>query len=123
MIKLSLINLSFEDGIILGKEADKGFGFIIEGHACSGIKGEDLVCAAISAISETILFSMIRIASGHINSEVKTGYIKAIVEKKSIDYRAIHDMLLLINTLLIGFAETARQYPDKIEIKIKPEGE
>lgn len=82
---------------------------IVIGHANSGPRGQDIVCAAVSAVVQTYLFTLQELFG--VVGDVLQGYIQIPLpdtDRDRID--------LLTQSLLIGLGSIQQQYPDKIQI-------
>ncbi len=89
--------------------------FVIQGHAHAADSGEDIVCAAVSVLSQTIVLSLYHIANVDIEHEIKKGYLRCklpanMTERKSCEAG------LLIDTMLLGLKNIQDSYPQYIEI-------
>jgi len=88
----------------------------VSGHAGSAPKGEDLVCAAVSALIQTCLFSLQRMLGIDVDAEVRDGYLSFTLPlgmpsdtEKSAE--------LIVGSMLIGLDEINCSYPGYLEIK------
>ncbi|ACB84125.1 ribosomal-processing cysteine protease Prp [Natranaerobius thermophilus] len=92
-------------------------GFKVEGHADYAREGEDIVCAAISALSLTGVFASEKLCNlskqitqpeeGLLSLEMPTG----LDEQQQQTYE------IILETVIIGIYETAKNYPDYINIE------
>lgn len=94
----------------------------ITGHAGHGVKGKDIVCAAVSTLfytlgqalaedEEMLMEELVfKDKEGH-------GYIKGVPEPMYLP-----DIERIYNTIFVGFKMLARQYPDNISFNVKIEG-
>ena len=82
-------------------------GFDISGHAGYNDAGSDIVCAAISALSQTTLLGLLKYAPDDTTYTVdeESGSLTVRVSKGSVITEA------LLETLTLGLKEIARQYP------------
>lgn len=85
------------------------YGFVVEGHAEFAEHGQDIVCAAASAIAQTALkgikwFTDVRfkVESGRLAAEVLHSNTKSDT---------------IIKTMLMGLEDLALQFPDYVSIK------
>jgi uncharacterized protein YsxB (DUF464 family) len=90
--------------------------FQIEGHADYAEYGKDIVCAAVSALTITIVNSMVENLGVELNYKEQDG--KIICKLPSINDKEIDSKLqLLAQTLMMGLREIAKEYKDSIKIK------
>lgn len=90
--------------------------FSITGHAESGPYGQDIVCAAVSGLSITIINGLKDIANDNpqvIIDEDNGGLMK--VYKLSSQ----HDTQILLETFYNGIADMAESYPKNLTLKLK----
>ena len=89
---------------------------IIKGHAGSAPHGEDLVCAAVSALTYTLAANACELRDGgytrHINTKVDAGDSEISVVPTS-RYASVAE--LVISAVCVGFEVLAEQYPDYVK--------
>ncbi|MGM9892266.1 ribosomal-processing cysteine protease Prp [Limosilactobacillus sp.] len=89
--------------------------FTITGHADAGPYGQDIVCAAVSALAISTINGLEHVV--HVKPQVESdnqngGLLK--VAQLGVD----HDSQLLLNTLMNGLLDVQESYPDNIEVKM-----
>jgi uncharacterized protein YsxB (DUF464 family) len=87
--------------------------FFVEGHAEYAPYGEDIVCAAVSAIVQTAVFGLINYLNLYPNIDTKDGCLDCRLDSsiaKDIKVKAI------LETMLIGLQETATAYAQYLKI-------
>ena len=93
---------------------------VVEGHAQSGERGHDLVCAATTILAYTIASSVENmVAAGHVRKhhvEFKEGY--ATIQCLAPD-NLKSTITLMFDTVCAGFELLAHDYPDNISYEIK----
>ncbi|OWZ83929.1 ribosomal-processing cysteine protease Prp [Natranaerobius trueperi] len=97
------------------REQSKIRGFEVKGHADFAEEGSDIVCAAISALSLTGVFASERLCQlGRIKEPEKGHLIFNLPTdiSKSLEQKAF----TILETVIIGMYETAKNYPDYINI-------
>lgn len=92
----------------------------VEGHAQSGEKGHDLVCASASILAYTLAAFVSNIESASMTKDhtlsLKEG--NALIEcKVPVQYKG--SVTLAFDTICAGFDILAQQYPDNISYEIK----
>lgn len=92
--------------------------FIIKGHAYAADPGEDIVCAAVSTLSQTTVLSLHQIVDIDIEYEVKKGYLRCKLPK-NLTEKESYETKLLIDTMLLGLKNIQKSYPQHIEIHYK----
>ncbi len=91
-----------------------------DGHTNYGVKGEDIVCAALSSIVQTGLLGLLSIAGINVKSERndKRGYLKIEIPE-GLSAEKQHDADLITNTMLIGISDLNEGFSDFIELEVK----
>lgn len=84
----------------------------VTGHANYAEPGKDIVCAAISALTQTFILSMDELTTTEIKYVIEAG--NAFVEwGENLSVRA----QVLIDSFFIGLKEIANAYPQNIYIR------
>lgn len=86
-------------------------GFKIAGHAGYAPAGNDIVCAGISALAQTLIRSVEELTADRIEYEISNGIID--MEYKNLSGKAS----ALVDSFFIGVHMIADEYPDCIRIK------
>ena len=87
-------------------------GFTISGHADYAEAGSDIVCAAVSALSQTALLGLMEYASKDVPYEVNEGFLSVTVPKPS-DASEI-----ILGTMARGLQEMVRQYGEYVVLDL-----
>ncbi len=90
-------------------------GYKVTGHSRYREKGEDIVCAAISALSLTGMMAGEKLASAALTEEPREGYV-TFRAPEQLDYYQKRDLQIIMETVVIGMYQTARNYPGTITI-------
>lgn len=85
--------------------------FTVEGHANAGPHGEDIVCAAVSALTQTALLGLEGYLCHKVRYEVVSGRILAQLEETP---DALTDVVL--ETMLLGLREIEKLSPERIRL-------
>jgi uncharacterized protein YsxB (DUF464 family) len=80
----------------------------IEGHAGFAPIGQDIVCAGISALLNTLLLSLDKLVDDDIKHAVSAGY--SLIEYKNLSERA----QVLVDSFFIGVKAIADTYPNHV---------
>lgn len=83
----------------------------VSGHAGYDTKGNDIVCAGVSALYHTLIQSVSRLASCEFEVREHRDDHELIVYGPSSEAR------LLIRSFLIGMREVERAYPHYVRVK------
>ena len=79
----------------------------VSGHAGYAEIGQDIVCAAVSALYETLAANMHTFA-GHMGND-NDHFVWAIAD--------IHTMREVFDAFVVGFKRIAKQYPDHVQFE------
>ncbi|MCK8815880.1 ribosomal-processing cysteine protease Prp [Natroniella sulfidigena] len=88
--------------------------FFVEGHADYAPSGEDIICAAVSAILQTAVFGLTNYLELTPEVEVKDGWLSCKIDSKmaqDVEVKAI------LETMVAGLEETEKSYSEYIEIR------
>lgn len=91
-------------------------GFIVKGHAAFAPRGKDIVCAAVSALTQTAVMGIEKVVG--IKPKVirsARGYLKCRLPGE-LTAAQLRDAHLLLKVMAMGLEETARNYPQYIKI-------
>lgn len=86
----------------------------IEGHAGYAPRGQDIVCAGISTLVQTLIQSTEDLCTDAISYHLKKGFVE--IKHDSLS----HDAQLLVNSFWIGVDMIANRYPDYVEVVNPP---
>ena len=95
-------------------------GFVTEGHAQSAPEGQDIVCAAVSAIVQTAVFGLHEIAGLTMecaldpDSDRVTRKLPRDLRQKN--ERAYHDAQVILATMIVGLRSAADAHSEFVNI-------
>ena len=115
MIKVYFKNILYRNDIFINSNKGEVF-FYISGHSVSGIKGSDIVCAAVSAIGETAVVAINRVAQIRQKIEQRDGFLKSTLFVDDEDQEKIKSLKVILATMIIGLDEIGKNYTDSIKI-------
>ncbi|MBD8084875.1 ribosomal-processing cysteine protease Prp [Limosilactobacillus sp. c9Ua_26_M] len=89
--------------------------FQMTGHADAGPYGQDIVCAAVSALSISTINGLEQVAKTkpNIDSDDDNGGFFDVT-----DISLVHDAQVIMQTFFNGMNDIAESYPQNIEIKM-----
>jgi len=82
----------------------------IKGHANADIKGKDIVCSAISALTITAINSL----EGFTKSEIKSKDGEVTI---NIKHKISNDDQIRLDMMILGIKLIAKKYPKFVKIK------
>lgn len=92
------------------KVSRKESGIKIEGHAHYAEAGRDIVCAAVSALVQTLIQSVEELTADQIKYSMQPGTV-------DINFRDLSEHAqLLVNSFFVGLEMIASGYPDNVQI-------
>jgi uncharacterized protein YsxB (DUF464 family) len=92
------------DGQIVALEAS--------GHADAGKRGRDIVCAAVSALTQSALLGLERYAGGAFTAQIKDGFLSLrLADAPNTRAEAI------LETMYLGLLEIAKAYPKNFQLE------
>lgn len=89
----------------------------MNGHAESVDEGYDMVCCAISAISQTILIGLLEVLKLKATYSLDDGFLNFSIEK--FPDKDIEQCQVLMKTMLLGLRSIEIGYGEYINIKVE----
>ena len=94
-------------------------GFEAGGHAGGKrIRGYDLVCCAVSALTQTGVNALVSVAGLTPEVEVRDGYLKCILPQ-GLDEKTSDSAQIVLRTIMTGLTDIQKIYPNLIRIQQK----
>ena len=90
-------------GKILGYEA--------KGHASAGPRGGDIVCAAVSVLTDSVFLGLDRHLQRALDWRAESGDIYVRLKESPDELTEA-----ILSTMVLGLLEIQKKYPDKIRI-------
>ena len=90
------------------------------GHTGYGVEGEDIVCSALSAIVQTAILGIIKVAKVNVDykTDDKRGYLKATLPP-NLDKATRHDCDVILSTMIAGITDMQKGFPKFIKLEVK----
>lgn len=85
-------------------------GFVISGHASFGVHGEDIVCAAISALSQTAILGLVHLAKASPDFHQEDGLLSCQISP-DLTGEPLAQAHIILKTMFLGIKNIADQYP------------
>jgi len=86
----------------------------VSGHALSAPCGSDIVCAAVSVLTQTVIFALDDLLNIKPPLKMEEGYLFLSVPS-DIENDKKEKLHLLLETMLLGLKETAISYPRNLD--------
>ena len=94
-------------------------GYVAGGHAGGKrIRGYDLVCCAVSALTQTGVNALVSVAGVKPEVEVRDGYLKCILPD-GMDEKTSQSAQIVLRTIMTGLTDIQKIYPNLIRIQQK----
>lgn len=99
--------------IIIKTDEDKIIGYNVFGHANFAPKGKDIVCSAVSSITQTALLGLKELLKKDIEFEqdISLGFLKVMINNPD------KDSDLIIRTMALALERLEKIYPQNISVK------
>jgi uncharacterized protein len=94
---------------------DTAPGFVVEGHAGGGRRGEDIVCAGVSAIVQTAVIAVSQVAGARQEVIQREGYLASRIEPPE-DRDAALAVQVILKSMVLGLDEIVSQYPEHVSL-------
>lgn len=93
----------------------KTIGFNASGHCGYAAAGEDIVCAAVSAVMQTAVLGVTRIAGCQAAFEMKDGELYLMLDK-SVKGKQLQQAELILRTMLLGLRSIQEEYSNYLKL-------
>jgi len=109
---MTKVKFSTLNGKFVGVECD--------GHCDYAEEGADIVCAALSSITQTAVLGIMRLVGVNVDykTDEKKGYLKAIVASNLKESDA-HDVDLILRTAYLGASDLYETFSDFITVEVE----
>lgn len=85
-------------------------GITVSGHAGYAEAGKDIVCAGVTALTQTLISSMKGLSRDKVKYEISPG-------RADIHYRDLSEAgRLLVDSFFIGICQIANEFPDNVRV-------
>ncbi len=115
MITIIIKNIVFDNEIDLKNRSN--IYLEISGHSGLNKKGSDILCSAISVLSQTFILTVARVLKIKQKISRNDGFISTLIALEDVSAEDKSKLKLLFESLLIGYMEIKGEYPDKIKIE------
>jgi len=90
-------------------------GFKISGHSGFGTHGKDIVCSAVSALGQTALLGLLKVAGAEVRYKIDEGHLDCSITDAGSDRKRIMCDAIL-ETMYEGFKSIKESYKRHIDI-------
>ena len=100
-------------------ESGEMAGFEAGGHAgAKRVRGYDLVCCAVSALTQTGVNALCEVAGFEPEVEVRDGYVRCILPE-GMDEKTMDSGQIVLRTIMTGLTDIQKIFPNLIRIQQK----
>ncbi len=92
------------------------FSFEIKGHSGYAEEGRDVVCAAVSAVSQTALLGLLKVCDINVSYTVDDGYLKVVLPEDVSEEKRLKAEVILL-TMREGLKDIADGYPRFVRLE------
>ncbi|MDQ0204409.1 ribosomal-processing cysteine protease Prp [Pectinatus haikarae] len=96
---------------VLRNADHKTTGLLITGHAEFASHGRDIVCAAVSALAQSVILSLLEHVQAKIDFNVKSGHLNLILQDPPTELTEA-----VFSVALLGFREIKNGNPKNVTI-------
>ena len=86
---------------------------VVSGHEGYARHGEDIVCAAVSILSQTILIGLVEVLKQDVRYEISDGYLEFSLENKNNN----DSINALLDTFELGIENLLQEYGSYLKLK------
>ena len=97
---------------ILTQEDGKITGFSAEGHSGTAPRGEDIVCAGVSSLTDSAYLGITEYLHRNVISTDSSGKLHMVLEGRPDERTEA-----ILETMLLGLMEISKAYPKALRIK------
>jgi uncharacterized protein YsxB (DUF464 family) len=91
-------------------------GFSVSGHAGFAEAGQDIVCAAVSAIAQTAVMGLRRFGGKGISCVIEPGRLSC---RFSTPIMKFDPAWYIVETMLLGLGDIAREHPGHVHLSTR----
>lgn len=105
--------------VTVRKTDDRFLSYEVGGHAYFDEVGSDIVCSAVSAITQTTLVSLNQVANiDDLIYEIDEGYLYCELPNHLSNAQA-HDSKIILESMILGLMGIFEMYPENINIQVE----
>lgn len=93
----------------------KSAGFLLKGHAEQGAYGEDIVCAGISAITQTAILGITEVLKVKAEVSLREGYALCLLSE-DVSGAGLEKAQVVLDTMEAGLQSIAQGYPKALKL-------
>ena len=100
---------------VFNKKSGNLISVVIKGHAESAEQGYDMVCSAVSAISQSILIGITEVLKLNVKCSLEDGFLSFSLD--NINENDVSKCQVLMKTMLLGLQSIEISFSEYISVK------
>lgn len=96
---------------VIRNSAEKVMGLLIKGHSGTGAYGSDIVCAAVSALAQSVILSLTEHVKSKTDFDIRPGYLYLTLQDQPTEITEA-----VFSVALLGFREIKKNNPKNVTI-------
>ncbi len=106
--------------VYMYKKSGRWWGFKAGGHSNFDESGSDIVCAAVSALTQTALIGLSQVAKASLRHHVdqRRGQLNVVLSRK-VEQGSLNQAQTILATLNAGLKQIAQDYPGHVRVICK----
>lgn len=104
--------------ILISRKEGEIVAYKISGHAKFATKGKDIICAAVSAVSQQTAIGIVDYLKINAYTEVKDGFLSLDIENSDKDGKE-KEIKAMLETMYIMLSQIEEQYPGYVKLSVK----
>lgn len=89
---------------------------VVEGHSGAGVRNNDVVCAAVSALTQTAILAIQQVARIKQDVDQKTGYLYSAIDINRAGPDQLAALQVIISTMLLGLEKIVDEHPERMTL-------
>jgi uncharacterized protein YsxB (DUF464 family) len=89
----------------------------VSGHG-GGKKGKDIVCAAVSAVTQTALLGLLRYGEKQVTYRTKDGALSIEISRPKENFSQ-KSLSVILTTMVLGLQAIEKEYPDRVMVELR----
>ncbi len=92
---------------------DQVYDFKVEGHAYAAEAGQDIICAGVSMLTQTVILGLCDIVNVGIDYKISDGFLHLRIPQRLTKVQRLKTDVLL-ETMILGLKNIKESYPEYI---------
>lgn len=93
-------------------------GFEVRGHSGLEASGRDIVCAAVSAVTQAAVMGLREAVGCPVDADINSGYLRCFLDEGQMGLETWREAQVVMRTTLIALQDIGGQYPERVRVKV-----